>query len=222
MDRHQFTVYFSIDGDEEHHDELRKYIKGGGSFADVERNLRYLRTRPGVHLIGSSVIRKGFALQDALKHLAGHGAQQCKAERVRLHRGEALSLEDDDHDDYLRDIEGLIDHYVDHLEAGRKPMDFRLSSKILQVYTRTRRSFFCPGRRPHVRHFLRRRNLPLRAACRPAAIKTRRHPATGVDQGKAARVPAEILAGEPEGLPHLLDPAPVRRRLLGDGRSFRP
>jgi uncharacterized protein len=145
MDRHQFTVYFSIDGDEEHHNELRKYIKGGGSFADVERNLQYLRTRPGVHLIGSSVIRKGLALQDALKHLAGHGAQQCKAERVRLHRGDALSLENDDHDDYLRDIEGLIDHYVDHLEAGRKPMDFRLSSKILQVYTRTRRSFFCPA-----------------------------------------------------------------------------
>jgi uncharacterized protein len=145
MDRHQFTVYFSIDGDEEHHNELRKYIKGGGSFADVERNLRYLRTRPGVHLIGSSVIRKGFALQDALKHLSGHGAQQCKAERVRLHRGEALSLENADHDEYLRDIEGLIDHYVDHLEAGRKPMDFRLSSKILQVYTRTRRNFFCPA-----------------------------------------------------------------------------
>jgi uncharacterized protein len=145
MDRHQFTVYFSIDGDAEHHDELRKYIKGGGSFADVERNLRYLRTRPGVHLIGSSVIRKGLPLQDALAHLAGHGAQQCKAERVRLHRGEALALEHGDHDAYLRDIEGLIDHYVDHLEAGRKPMDFRLSSKILQLYTRTRRAFFCPA-----------------------------------------------------------------------------
>ena len=145
MDRHQFTVYFSIDGDEEHHNELRKYIKGGGSFADVERNLQYLRTRPGVHLIGSSVIRKGLALQDALTHLAGHGAQQCKAERVRLHRGDVLAIENDDHDAYLRDIESLIDHYVDHLEAGRKPMDFRLSSKILQVYTRTRRDFFCPA-----------------------------------------------------------------------------
>ncbi len=145
MDAHQFTVYFSIDGDEAHHDELRKYINGGGSFADVERNLQYLRTRPGVHLIGSSVIRKGYALQDAIEDLAGHGAQQCKAERVRLRRDEPLSLKDTDHEEYLRDIEGLIAHYVDHLEAGRKPMDYRLSSKILQVYRRTRRNFFCPA-----------------------------------------------------------------------------
>jgi uncharacterized protein len=145
MDRHRFTVYFSIDGDETHHDELRKYINGKGSFADVERNLAYLRTKPDVHLIGSSVIRKGLPLQEALEHLAGHGAQQCKAERVRLKEGDSLALQGDDHDEYIRDIEGLINHYVDHLASGRKPMDFRLSSKILQVYTRTRRNFFCPA-----------------------------------------------------------------------------
>lgn len=145
MDQHRFTVYFSIDGDESHHDELRKYIDGGGSFSDVERNLAYLRTKPGVHLIGSSVIRKGLPLHEALEHLSGHGAQQCKAERVRLHDGDAMGLEDDDHDAYIRDVEGLIDHYVERLAGGRKPMDFRLSSKILQIYSRTRRNFFCPA-----------------------------------------------------------------------------
>jgi uncharacterized protein len=145
MDRHRFTVYFSIDGDAAHHDELRKYINGKGSFAEVERNLAYLRTKPGVHLIGSSVIRKGLPLQEALQHLAGHGAQQCKAERVRLRKDEALALEGVQHEEYIRDIHGLIDHYVGHLSSGRKPMDFRLSSKILQVYTRTRRNFFCPA-----------------------------------------------------------------------------
>jgi uncharacterized protein len=145
MDRHRFTVYFSIDGDEEHHDELRKYINGNGSFADVEQNLAYLRTKPGVHLIGSSVIRKGLPLHEALDHLAGHGAQQCKAERVRLREGDVLALEGDQHDEYIGDIEGLVDHYVNYLASGRKPMDFRLSSKILQVYTRTRRNFFCPA-----------------------------------------------------------------------------
>jgi uncharacterized protein len=71
--------------------------------------------------------------------------RQCKAERVRLRNGASLALEGEQHDTYIRDIESLIDHYVDHLSAGRKPMDFRLSSKILQVYTRTRRNFFCPA-----------------------------------------------------------------------------
>src|SRR5262249_30435071 len=36
MDAHRFTVYFSIDGDQANHDELRKYINGKGSYADVE------------------------------------------------------------------------------------------------------------------------------------------------------------------------------------------
>jgi uncharacterized protein len=145
MSRHRFTVYFSIDGDEANHDELRRYVNGKGSFKDVEENLEYLRTRPGVHLIGSSVIRKGFSLADALRQLKEHGARQCKAERVRLHEGDALALAGADHDDYIADIEGLIGHYIDSLSAGRKPMDFRLSSKILQVYTQTRREFFCPA-----------------------------------------------------------------------------
>ena len=145
MDAHRFTVYFSIDGTQASHDELRKYIDGSGSFEDVERNLAYLRTRKGVHLIGSSVIRRGFSLHQAMTQLKDHGAVQSKAERVRLHSGDDLSLVNDDHVEYLRDIERLVEHYIDHLERAKKPMDFRLSSKILQVYLRKRREFFCPA-----------------------------------------------------------------------------
>lgn len=145
MDKHRFTVYFSIDGDRENHDELRRYVSGGGSYEDVERNLQYLRTRPGVHLIGSSVIRKGFTLGQAIELLEEHGARQCKAERVRLRDEDSLALTGGEHDRYLEDLEGLIDHYVEYLSTGRKPMDFRLSSKILQVLTRSRRNFFCPA-----------------------------------------------------------------------------
>lgn len=145
MDRHKFTVYFSIDGDEKHHDELRKYKNGRGSFQAVEKNLKYLRTKPKVHLIGSSVIRDGFTLSEALRLLEEHGAAQCKAERVRLPDGQDLSLKGSDHDKYLADVKGMLQHYVESLEAGRKPMDFRLSSKILQMLTKTRRTFFCPA-----------------------------------------------------------------------------
>src|SRR5262249_32630174 len=105
MDEHRFTVYFSIDGDQENHDELRRYVNGRGSYEDVERNLEYLRTRPGVHLIGSSVIRKGFTLGKAIELLEEHGARQCKAERVRLRDDQALALTGDEHDEYLADIE---------------------------------------------------------------------------------------------------------------------
>jgi len=145
MDEHRFTVYFSIDGNQETHDQLRQYTDGRGSYQDVERNLAYLKTKHGVHLIGSSVIRKGFSLEGAIGLLEGHGVQQCKAERVRLRDGDVLSLEGQEHDTYLKDIEGLVDHYIEYLSSGRKPMDFRLSSKILQLLTKTRRDFFCPA-----------------------------------------------------------------------------
>lgn len=145
FDRHRFTVYYSIDCDARTHDEVRRYADGRGSFADVEANLAYLRTLPGVHLIGSSVVRKGVSLSDAMEQLASHGARQCKAERVRLREDQPLALKGDEHDGYLADIHGLIDHYVEALESRRKPMDFRLSSKILQLLTRTRRDFFCPA-----------------------------------------------------------------------------
>lgn len=145
MDEHRFTVYISIDGDQANHDELRRYTNGKGSFGDVKRNLGYLKTRRGVHLIGSSVIRKGFTLKQAISMLEEHGAEQCKAERVRLRDGDVLSLVNDNHAEYIADIDRLIDHYVDRLEREQKPMDFRLSSKVLQIYTKKRRDFFCPA-----------------------------------------------------------------------------
>jgi uncharacterized protein len=98
MDRHHFTVYFSIDGDQANHDALRTYLNGEGSYRDVEQNLAYLRTKPGVHLIGSSVIRKGFQLSEVIGHLKEHGARQCKAERVRLPDGDGLALIGEEHD----------------------------------------------------------------------------------------------------------------------------
>lgn len=145
MAQHRFTVYYSIDSDADTHDELRKYINGKGSFADVRRNLELLVERPGVHLIGSSVVREANSLGEAIEKLAETGATQCKAERVRLTDDDPLALVDDAFADYLEDIRNLADHYVDHIERHEKPLDYRLTSKILQLFTHKRRDFFCPA-----------------------------------------------------------------------------
>ncbi len=145
MDEYCFTVYFSIDGDGATHDEQRKYVNGKGSFSDVERNLAYLCTKPNVHLIGSSVIRNGLSMSNAIDMLEKQGAHQCKAERARLGEDDNLSLKGEGHAEYIRDIEGLTNHYIEYLSSGRKPMDYRLSSKILQVFMKTRRDSFCPA-----------------------------------------------------------------------------
>lgn len=145
MDEHRFTVYYSIDSNQETHDEFRLYLNGNGSFADVEQNLAYLRQKTGVHLIGSSVVREGNSLSSAMRSLKKSGAKQCKAERVRLHDRDSLSLQGDAFDTYLDDIRMLVSHYIDCLERSEKPADYRLTSKILQLLTRKRRDFFCPA-----------------------------------------------------------------------------
>ena len=145
MDQYRFTVYFSIDSDEETHDELRKYINGKGSFADVARNMELLKSRKGVHLIGSSVVRETNTLSNAIEKLVETGAAQCKAERVRLTDDDPLALVGDAFSDYLGDVQDLADHYIAHIEAGEKPKDYRLTSKILQLLTHKRRDFFCPA-----------------------------------------------------------------------------
>lgn len=145
MDEHRFTVYYSIDSDAETHDELRKYINGKGSYDDVARNIQLLVDRPGVHLIGSSVVREANSLTEAIGKLAETGARQCKAERVRLKDDDPLALVGDAFSDYLEDIRELADHYIDHIAAAKKPLDYRLTSKILQLLTHKRRDFFCPA-----------------------------------------------------------------------------
>lgn len=145
FDEHRFTVYVSIDGDEAAHDEHRKYADGRGSFRDVERNLGYLRTKKRIHLVGSAVVRKGLPLLEAIELLTQHGADQCKAERVRLRSSDPLALQGDDRERYLDDIRALFDHYVEHLATNRKPPDFRLTAKVLQLLVRKRRDYFCPA-----------------------------------------------------------------------------
>lgn len=145
MATHRFTVYYSIDSDEETHDELRKYLNGKGSFADVRRNLELIRARPEIHLIGSSVVREANSLAEAIAKLSETGASQCKAERVRLKDEDPLALVGDAFDGYLADVRELADHYIEHIAAARKPLDYRLTSKILQLLTGRRRDFFCPA-----------------------------------------------------------------------------
>jgi uncharacterized protein len=143
FDRFRFNVYLSIDGDKASHDQYRKYHNGKGSFDDVMRNFDLLKARPHIHIIGSSVVRDGFSLGEAIQFLEQHGADTCKAERVRLGDGATGSLVGAQHDLYLRDTRDLVNHYIEAISNGRKAMDFRLTPKILQLLLRKRRDFFC-------------------------------------------------------------------------------
>ncbi len=145
FDKHHFTVYYSFDTDQEKHDSARPYRDGSGSFKDVSYNLALLKERSGIHLILSSVIGNNNCLSTAIEKLSEQGANQCKAERARVDEVNPSALCDTGEEDYIKDIKGLVDHYIDNINKHQKPLDYRLSSKILQMLVGKRRDFFCPA-----------------------------------------------------------------------------
>ncbi len=145
MDRYHFTVFFSIDGPAKVHDKFRIFADGNGSYDLVKKNLDYLLTKKNVKLVGSSVIRSGWTLPEAEKFLTILGVDAFKAERTRVNECDPLALAPEEHDQYMQDLDTLFDIYVDALRQNKKPLDYRLSPKILQLWTKTRRTHFCPA-----------------------------------------------------------------------------
>ncbi len=145
LDEHCFTVFFSIDGPASIHNQLRVFADGRGSFDVVKRNLDYLVTKRNVKLVGSSVIRRGWMLPEAERFLTSLGVDAFKAERVRMSDCDPLALTPEEREAYRNDLDVLFEIYVDALEQNRKPLDYRLTSKLLQLWTRTRRAHFCPA-----------------------------------------------------------------------------
>lgn len=145
LDEHHFVVFFSIDGPASIHNQLRIFDNGQGSFEVVKRNLDYLVTKQNIKLVGSSVIRGGWTLPDAERFLTALGVNAFKAERVRVSDCDPLALGPEERQAYINDLDTLFEIYVDALEQNRKPLDYRLSAKILQLWTRTRRTTFCPA-----------------------------------------------------------------------------
>lgn len=143
MNQHRFTVYVSIDGDEATHDANRLYRSGRGSFAKVVEAIERLRRQPDVRLVGSSVISAELSLGEALAALRLHGIGEAKAERAHLEPGSDLSLNGESRERYIADVRGLAQQYIGALETGVRPMDSRLNSRILQLFSRTRREQFC-------------------------------------------------------------------------------
>jgi uncharacterized protein len=145
LDEHRFTVFLSIDGPARIHDQARIFGDGRGSFDVVKQNLDYLLTKRNVKLLGSSVIRCGWTLPEAMRFLTSLGVDGFKAERVRARECEPLALTPEQQQAYLEDLDALFEIYLGALEQNRKPLDYRLSPKLLQLWTRTRRTHFCPA-----------------------------------------------------------------------------
>ena len=118
-------------------------LSGRGSYATVLGAIELLRRQPDIRLVGSSVISPELSLGEALAALRGHGIFEAKAERAHLEPDDELYLRGQSRERYLAEVRGLAQDYIDALDGGVRPMDSRLNSRILQLFSKTRRERFC-------------------------------------------------------------------------------
>ncbi len=141
--RGRFEVVLSIDGPARIHDECRRTAADAPTHATVMEFLGALRSRTECRIRGSSVVRSGWSLAQAVEYLQTLGVDAIKAQAVRGREGAPYLLSPEEKADYLRDLEGIGQQVIRDLEAGRPPKDDRFSARVLQLLAGMRRERFC-------------------------------------------------------------------------------
>ncbi len=141
--RGEFQVVLSIDGPAEVHDQCRRTWGGAPSHALVLRFLEALRSRTDCWVRGSSVVRSGWRLSQAVAYLRSLPVDAIKAQAVRGPEGAPYLLSEEEKQAYLHDLEAVGRQVIEELAAGREPLDDRFASRVLQLLMGVRRSAFC-------------------------------------------------------------------------------
>lgn len=139
----RFSVVLSIDGPEPIHDECRRTLDNGPTHADVMNFLQKLRTRTRCRVRGSAVVRAGWSLAQAGAYLSSLPVDAVKAQAVRLPPDDPHTLNNEEKQAYLRDLEEVGHIVINSLEAGLAPRDDRFSSRVLQLLMGAKRKSFC-------------------------------------------------------------------------------
>lgn len=144
LDAGNFYVVLSIDGPEEIHDECRITANGSKSHATVRKFLDMVLSKTSCHVMGSSVVRSGWRLREAVKYLRSLPVHTIKAQMVRIPTGSPYALTPSERQEYLDDLDVLGKWVIEEIEEGKIPRDSRFSSKTLQLLRGSESRFaFC-------------------------------------------------------------------------------
>jgi uncharacterized protein len=143
LGRGEFQVILSVDGPAEIHDEHRRTAQGAPTHARVLEFLRALRSRTKCWVRGSSVVRSGWPLSQAVEYLRSLPVDTIKAQAVRGQEGKPWALSQSEKTTYLQDLEAIGTQVIAELEAGKVPKDDRFSARVLQLLAGLRRDRFC-------------------------------------------------------------------------------
>jgi uncharacterized protein len=142
LKRGRFSVILSIDGPPRIHDTLRRTQEGKPTHAVVLRFLKRLKEE-GLHVRGSSVVRRGWPLREAVRYLHSLPVDLIKAQAVRLPPDHPISLTTPEREQYFQDLKDLARTLVHGLRKGVYLKDDRFDSRVMQVLGRIRRTSFC-------------------------------------------------------------------------------
>lgn len=143
LDRGRFEVVLSIDGPAHIHDECRRTGCGAPTHSTVLEFLHALRSQTRCRVRGSSVVRSGWSLFQAVEYLQTLGVDAIKAQAVRGPEGAPYVLSRAEKEAYLADLERIGRGVIEDLESGRPPKDDRFSARVLQLLAGMRRERFC-------------------------------------------------------------------------------
>jgi uncharacterized protein len=143
LDRGRFHVILSLDGPAAVHDACRRTAGGRPTHERVRSFLDELRTRTRCSVRGSSVVRSGWRLAQAIAYLGALPVDAIKAQAVRGAPGSPWSLTEEEKELYLEDLDALGREVAADVEAGRAPLDDRFNHRVLQLLAGIERESFC-------------------------------------------------------------------------------
>ncbi|MBN1812500.1 MAG: radical SAM protein [Anaerolineae bacterium] len=139
----RFEIILSIDGPAEIHDACRRTRAGDPTHERVMQFLSTVRSRTKSWVRGSSVIRSGWSLAQAVEYLNTLPIHTIKAQAVRAANGSPLALSSAERRAYMEDLEAIGQQVIADMAARRMPKDDRFSSRVLQLFKGAPREFFC-------------------------------------------------------------------------------
>jgi uncharacterized protein len=142
LKRGRFSVILSIDGPPQIHNTLRKTHNGQPTHALVLKFLKLLK-KEGIFVRGSSVVRRGWSLQEAISYLDSLPVDLIKAQAVRLPPEHPLSLSPIEREQYFEDLKVLARSIIQGLRKRTYIRDDRFDSRVIQILGRIRRTSFC-------------------------------------------------------------------------------
>lgn len=139
-------VQVSIDGDSAVHDAMRVFPEGSGSHSIIMANLNRLLSAKGRHHVSvSGVITHNSRLKEVYDYLSTFGFKDIKLSYVRYLEDCEYALTNSDKETYISDMKEIANDCLRMIMQGNRPPAYNFESKILQLWSHTRRRFFCPA-----------------------------------------------------------------------------